>query len=272
MDSFRYRSRWRLCFRKLRESEKRLEELGIPLTFYFVARWNPALVHALVEEAGLRSPYFITPARFVVGSWLNPKPHLHGNPEANELYGRMVYQSVARTLGWPRLPPAGDGSELHTRPPPDVDWQARNDARLARLTRKHVPESFRPGKGASYQASGPVHLRTGEMGRATTILVRYREGARFLEIALRKLSRIRYLYPLTITVSIPSAGGGTRTRTTVPARGPDLHRFTVGVPPDVRGGQALDVVFEAERATVGFRNLHAHSVRIESIEQRDSGT
>lgn len=272
LDSYRFRSRWRLAFLKVRETEEHLRELGIPFMVFFAARWDPPFAHLLVEEAGLTSRYAITPKSYAVGHWLNPPPDSHGNAEANEVYGRIVYQGMAQVLGWPSLSGAEPGSEVPSfgSVPPATGWKAQAEALFAAATREQIPESYRPSADAGRQCPGPMVCRTGQMGRATTVLVRRREGARSLEIALEKMTEKRYLYPLKMKVSIPSPGGGTSLETIVPAGGGKLHRFRVEIPDDIAPGAALDVVVEAERYSAARDKLITGSVYIKSIEQVDS--
>lgn len=269
LDSYRFKDRWRLAFQKVRKTEEYLKELGIPFMVFFAARWDPPFPHHLVQEAGLTSRYAITPKSYAVGHWLNPPPDSHGNAEANEVYGRIVYQGMAQVLGWPPLSVGEPGSEVPSfgAVPPEADWKAHADALFAAATREHIPETFHPSKDARRQCPGPMDCRSGLMGRATTVLVRRSEGTQALEIGLGRIPGKRYLYPLRMKVSIPSPDGGTSLETVVPAGRGELPIFRLAIPDDIAAGAALDVVFEAERYSADRERLISGSVYIRSIEQ-----
>ncbi|HYU31734.1 MAG TPA: GDSL-type esterase/lipase family protein, partial [Thermoanaerobaculia bacterium] len=104
VDSFKFRRRWRANFQAIRELEARLRARGVPLVLFFTATWDEPFAHALVREAGLTTPYVVTPRVLASPRWRNPAPWGHGNASANRLYGAMVYKLVAETLGWPAAP------------------------------------------------------------------------------------------------------------------------------------------------------------------------
>ncbi len=267
VDSCRYRERWRAVFGRIRATEARLRDLGIPLIYFFIAQWDEGVVHHLVGDADLEAPYLINPEEFRTGRWFDPLTN-HGTAAANQVYGRFVYQGLARVLGWQQLPPAADVPELELfEDPPEGDWASHTAGVLAGYTERFIEESFKPPQATPKECVGPMSCKTGRMGRATTVLVRRRAGAVRLAIELARLPEARHLYPLDVTVSIPSPSGGTRARTTVPATG-DAHRFSVEIPPDLLVGTALDVVLEAERVTAVSAGGVAGSVLIRSIEQR----
>ncbi len=268
VDSYRYRQRWRGVFDRIRATETRLQALGIPLLYFFVAQWDEGVVHHFVGDAGLESPYLINPEEFRTGRWFSPD-YQHGTAAANQVYGRFVYQALARVLDWRLLPPAAGAPEVELfESPPDGDWASHTTAVLAGYTERFIGESFRPPRETAKQCVGPMSCKTGRMGRATTLLVRRRVGATRLAIELNRLPEARHLYPLDVTVSIPSPSGGTHVQTTIPATG-DIHRLSVEIPSDLPAGTALDVVFEAERVTAVAAGGVAGSVLIRSIEQED---
>ena len=268
LDSYRFRQRWRAAFDSLRQTEVRLGGLGIPVLYFFVARWEPPDVHARVAEAGLEAPYLIVPLELTLGRWENPPPFRHGTAAANELYGRMAYRGVARLLGWPALPEDDGWAEVEVfdAPPAGVDWAARFDRLSAEATAESIPGSFRPSAAAKVQVAGPLDAETGLMGRAATVLVRHRAGARHVRLAVRRLEGAASLHPLTLTVAIPSPSGGTRTTATLAADGPEVHRLSLPIPEDLRPGSALDVVLVADRTVASPRSLAARSLYVESIE------
>ena len=271
VDSYRYRERWRAVFRELATTEGRWRDSDVPWLYFFVAQWPESVVHHLVGEAGLRAPYLINPEQFRVDEWLNPAPWGHGNPEANRIYGRIVYQGLAETLGWPKLELAGDASdlELFRGPPAGEDWEARATAALAVYTERFIEESFQPSRTSPKQCVGPLSCETGLVGRAATVLVRKRARARFLAVELGRIPGSRRLYPLAVTVTVPSPNGGTRARVTMLADGLEPQRAIVEIPTDVSRGAALDVILEAERAAATDRRTVPGSVFLRSIEQLD---
>ncbi len=268
LDSYRFRERWRQSFAALRQAELRLERLGVPVLHFFLARWEPVDVHARVAANRLTAPYLIVPLELTLGRWENPPPLRHGTAVANELYARMVYRGLAHLLDWRPLPEDDERSdvEIFAAPPRDQDWGALFDRLSAAATAKEIPESFRPSPAARLQVAGALDLETGLMGRATTILVRHRPGGRTLRVTVRRLADAASLYPLALTVAIPSPAGGTRTTVTVPASGPVVHRLSLPIPGDLRPGSALDVVLVAERSVTSPRSLAARSLYIESID------
>lgn len=271
LDSYRFRERWRLAFAALRDTEERLAAAGVPSFLYFVARWQPAFAHALVSEAGLRSPYFLTPLEYTHGTWLNPPPVLHGTPAANRLYGALVYEAVAQVLGWPE--PSAASVEprvpvtLFRRPPPAADWQGENEARFRDETAKAILEDFRPTPSHAAQAAGPFDVTTGLLGRATTLLVRRRAGAERLRITVGRLPESPSLYPLTLAVAIPSPGGGSRVEESIPRGGSEPLTFEIPLPADIAVGSALDVVFVASRTAQSPDVLAARSLYILALDQ-----
>jgi hypothetical protein len=268
LDSHRFRERWRIAFDALRRAEERLARRGVPLLHFFVARWQPADVHARVAGAGLTAPYLIVPLELTVGRWENPPPYGHGTPEANRRYGRMVYAGLAEELGWPPLPAPEETEEvtLHRGPPPGVDWRGRLDRLSAEATASRIPESFHPSRAARIQVAGALDAGTGVLGRAATVLVRRPPGARRLRIAVHRLDDAPALYPLELTVKIPAPAAETFASFTVPADGPAAHRFTVEIPEELPPGSALDVILVAERAAAAPGSLAPRSLRIGSIE------
>ena len=139
---------------------------------------------------------------------------------------------------------------------------------MALRTRRHIPEDYIPRVGVELQCVGIMNCKAGAMGRETMVLVRRRPGAKMLAVSVERLPYAASLYPLELTVSIPSPGGGRRTVTVIPADGPVLHRFSLAMPPDVEPGAALDIVFRAGRAASAPDVRLARSLFIKAIEQR----
>ncbi len=267
VDSYRYRERWRQAFDLLRESETRLGQLGIPVLYFFVAHWPEGLVHHFAGQAGLEAPYLVNPESLRTGRWLDPD-YAHGTAAANEIYGRLVYQGLVELLDWPQAAVDDEvpGVELFRRPPPG-DWGSATAEALAVYTERFIEESFEPPQATDKQCAGPMSCKTGRIGRASTVLVRRRQVSERLEIELAGVAAAQQLYPLGITVSIPSPNGGTRTRTTVPTANA-VHRLSMEIPTDVPPGTALDIVFVADRTTAAGKGKVASSVLVRSIRQR----
>ena len=269
IDSYRYRARWRVALRELRRSEDLLARHKVPLLYFFVAKWDPNMVHGLVAEGGLRAPYLITPPKYAHGRWALPPPIRHATAEAHDLYGFIVYQGLAEILGWQSLPLRGDDSDLtlYRSPPAGTDWSAVLAAALRRGTERHMPEAFHPSPSAVPQCAGPIDGTTGWMGRAATFLIRRASASTRLVIEIEGLVSAPTLYPLSVRVSIPSPSGGTETEVTLPS--PDQPQLSIEVqlPADVPAGAAMDVVLEASSAVGTDRGFLPRSIRVLSAEQ-----
>lgn len=266
VDSYKFRSRWRRSFDAIRALEERLRSRGVPLMIYFTATWDEPFAHELVRASGVTAPYLITPRRLATPRWRNPAPWFHGTPEANRLYGHMIYKGMAEMLGWPAPPPEEETADvpLFRRPPGDGGAETL----LAEATER-IPERYTPGRAAlaAYQCVGPTDCRSGLTGKATTVLVRRRAGAERIEVALRRLPNAPSILPLPVRVSIPSASGGTEIAGVLSASGPDPLIIRVPIPGDVRVGAAMDVTIRAGRAVSAPVVLAPRSLFITAIEQ-----
>jgi len=244
----------------------------VPFLVAFVARFRTEEAHARMTMAGLRSPYVVIPIKLTQGKWKAHK-YGHATPAAYALYSRIFYRGVAKLAGWPQLPvsePLVDREPVFERPPPGTDWVALYRQRSTEITDETIPDNFRPASRLlKAQAVGPLEKKNGLMSRATTILVRYRPGAKRLAIRVRKIAESPALYPLGLKVSIPSPSGGQRIAVVIPAEGPDTVDLSVPIPSDLRPGSALDVVFEADGAAVAPGVLAPRSLYIESIDNVD---
>jgi hypothetical protein len=274
VDSFLFRDRWRRAFAEVRRLEGRLAEKGVPLLVYFAASWDEPFAHKLMRDSGLASPYVVTPRHLTTMAWRNPEPWRHGNPEANRLYARMVYQGLAETLGWPPLPAPAEGGSgpeaeadavaVHRRPP---EPEALRAEELLRESTERIPETYTPGPGTEIQCVGPMDCASGLSGKATTVLVRRRAGAGRVVVTLGRLPGAPSLTPLPVEVEIPSPAGGTRVAAQIPADGPAEVRIAVPIPADVPAGAALDVTVRAARAVSAPRVLAPRSFLLLGIEQ-----
>jgi hypothetical protein len=266
VDSHLFRSRWRRSFAEIRRMEERLRARGVPLLVFFAATWDEPFAHALVRDAGLSSPYVITPRRFASPRWRSPAPWSHGTPAANRLYAHMVYRGLVSLLGWPPPPPAdvkGADVAVHRRPPTGTFEEPLREL-LARESRK-IPERYRPGSYERLQCVGPMDCASGLAGKATTILVRRRAGASRIAVELRPLPDAPSLTPLPVRVSIPSPGGGTEARATLRTANP--LTIQVPIPDDLPPDAVLDVTIRAARAVSSPAALAPRSLYVAAIEQ-----
>jgi len=248
-DSHVLRSRWRTVFGRLRATAERLRERGVPLLVFFVAVWDEAFAHRLMSGSGLDAPYLVLPPRLASRELQNPPPFRHASPEANRLYGRIVYRALGEVLGW-RVPPRAEGEPapaLH-RAPPEGDWARPSREIMRSRTADKVPAAFRAGAAARWQCVGAMDCASGLAGRQTMVLVRRREGAQRLRITVARVPEARWLYPLAVAAEVPSPAGGSAARSVIPADGPAEHAFELPLPADLPPGAALDVILRAERA------------------------
>ncbi|HEV8629637.1 MAG TPA: SGNH/GDSL hydrolase family protein [Thermoanaerobaculia bacterium] len=266
LDSYRYQERWRRGFAAVRDTAARLQHQGVPLLVFFVGRWNDVDAHAMMANNDVPAPYVVVPIELTKGQWSTTQWG-HGNAAANQLYGGMVYRGLAALLGWPALPAGDRRADVPVyRQPPPGDWRAREQQLAAEMSQLTIPESLtRAAGGAERQVVGPFERKERAFGRATTVLVRRRPGVDRLSIAVRRLPEAGYLYPLDLTVSIPSPAGGTRRVVTVPAAGPDPMRFTIDIPRDLAPSAVLDVTLVADRATAAPDVLVGRSLLLEEI-------
>lgn len=268
VDSFAFRSRWRRNFDDIRALEERLRTRGVPLLVYFAATWDEPFAHALVQGSGITAPYVVTPRGLTAMRWRNPPPFFHGTVAANRLYAHMVYRGLAGLLGWPPPTPAeereAEEAPVHRHPPAGAVEAARE--LLARETER-IPDRYVPGQTESFQCTGPMDCRTGLAGKATTVLLRRRPGARSIQVSLRRLPNAPSILPLPVRVSIPAPGGGTEARAVLQAGGPDPLTVSVPIPPGVPAGAALDVTVRAARAVSAPVLLAPRSLFIAGIEQ-----
>jgi hypothetical protein len=267
VDSYKFRSRWRLSFRRIRDLELRLHQRGVPLLLFFVGSWEEDLAHHLAASAGLRSPYLIVPPSLTGGRWRNPPPFRHAAPAAHRLYAEMLYRALGERLGWEA---ASDLDPRSAVPIHDATRRPGLDVRLARAFRRataeHVPERYEPGASSDVQCLGPMACATGLMGRATTILVRRRAGASRLDVTLERIAALAHLYPLEVRLSVPSVDGVVSAIVTLRADGPASQTFSVAIPDSVRPGAAIDVTLQASR-TAPLHGLVPRSLAVASITQ-----
>ncbi len=269
VDSWRYRQRWRAAATRIGELGDWLATRAIPFHLMFVAQWDEPYVHALVADSGLSGPYLIAPRALAEGVWRGPAPWYHGTPAAYRVLAHMAYDALARGLGWPASGdrPPGPRELLFAAPPPPEAWRDHLTEVMRASTDTLLATTWRTGLADDPMVVGPLAAATGEMARATTILVRRAEGSRRLGVELARIEAATALYPLTVTITIPSPAGGTRSAATVPAVGPEPVVVLVPLPDDIAVGSALDVELRAERVTFHAKVLKQRSVRVLAIDQ-----
>ena len=263
LDSYRYRDRWRQNFREIARTETRLRQQNVPLLLFFLARWQAFEAHAYVSADELESPYIVAPRELTRGRWTNQRWG-HGTPEANRIYGQLVYGGLSRQLGWPSLPDVHDAiqeGDIYFESPPEGSDHARALAQVFRdTTSQYIPTSFRAGEAERVQTPGPIDLASGEMGRASSLLIRRPPEVDHLVVEVDTIDTAA-LYPLEVDVLVPSKSGGTRTRLTID--GPGTH--TALLPSDIEVGEAIDVHLVAHETTSSPDSLASRSLRIKSI-------
>ena len=268
VDSYRWKERWKKSLTALRESEARLDRLGIPMMYFFVAIWRPELVHGLVSMGGLHEPYILAPARFNLGEWANPEPLRHGNASAHELYAHWIYEGLAEQFDWPHAAQVkhGDEAPLHRHPPEGTDWLYAMQTVLDASTRK-LPTHFTPSASVDPQCVGPISRRTGSFARATTLLVRRVDGALTLRLKVARTRPSRSLYPMTLTVTIPSDRDTQRRTFQLFENSKKTRIVNVPIPEDIAVGAAIDVTLTVDRAAAAPGNMGTLGIRVLSITQ-----
>ncbi|MGH7561893.1 MAG: hypothetical protein ACRENB_12840, partial [Gemmatimonadales bacterium] len=221
----------------------------------------------LVHEAGIEAPYVITPPELTGPAWRNPPPFRHGTPEANNLYAQIVYQGLAELLGWPRLGSLDERARVEVYDLAGAGSRGREAEEILRQRTRSLPDGFRPSRESDGQCVGPMDCATGLMGRATTILVRRRDGATVLRVAVRALREVASLYPLGIRVSIPGPSPGREHNFTVEPVYDSSQVFSLPLPNDIPIGAAVDVQIHAERVMAALDSLDPRSIVVEAIEQ-----
>ncbi len=268
LDSFRYRTRWRVAFGEMRRLEILLERQEIPFLLFFPARWNPVFVHHMIAGAGIQSPYVITPA-LTGNKWFARGLWGHGTAECYRLYAAWVERGLAGLLGWPEAARReGEPRELSFPGPPAANDLSPLEPVLASYTRKYLKTRFLPTGSHRDACVGPMDCTTGLMGRATTVLLRRARRASNLVITVRRLEDTSGLYPLELTASVPTASGGTTATTIVSVKQPLRTELLLEIPPEIPVGSGMDVEIRADRVVVARDALALRSVIIESIEQR----
>ncbi len=267
--SYRWMERWQKAFDRIRRTEIRLAQDKIPFHMFFVAFWEPAVIHDFVGRAGIQAPYLIAPPEMVDGEWRGTTQWRHGTPEAYTLYARMLYRSLAPQLGWPQLAmdPEKDPLQAEVFPSlPAGDWRQATD-KLLREWSERVETRFRPGQVRDGHCLGEIDCVSGLMGRKSAIVLRRREGARSLRITIAPLTEPTYLYPLELRASIPTAGG--EVATSIEVSGAEQQSFELSLPAerDLSAGEVLELELRADAATMAADVLALRSLTVVEVEQ-----
>lgn len=137
---------------------------------------------------------------------------------------------------------------------------------LARAERRFERRGV-PIRRLRAQLSCGIDHQTGVMGRSSAVFLRRHEGRRNLLLKLRRVGEGSSVYPLELTVTIPSASGGVTHRLIVAAEGPSSQGFAVELPSDLGSATAIDVLLEAERVGIDPSGVMPWSVVVDRIWQ-----
>lgn len=271
IDSYEYMARWRMIGARWRAAEKRLADYEIPTVFFFVALWNEELVHELVSQAALSSPYAVVPGVLTLTEWTNPTPAGHGTPEAHERYAQLLYRLLAGQLDWAPLPrdcvhPEIAQVQIFAHPPSEEQWLKSALSLRRHYSRDFIPASFRLGEGVLAQWPGSGSYTNGIVGRGTTVLVHPPRGTERLRVRLQRLETVRGLYPLEIELAVAAPGEPSGRLVTLPSSGPNAIDVELVVPPQVRGYSVLDVSVRTQHVASIGRSRVAGAFKIVSIE------
>jgi len=266
-DSELFHRRWRQATNALARAEGRLEARGVPTVVFFTGPWIPSLAHRLAEEAELRSPYVVTPPELAGPSWLNPPPWRHPNPEAHRVYARMIDRALAPQLGWPGLDDAGTGADVpvHRVGESARDWLTESRQALRQQTESPLSRDFEPGRWTGAQFVSGVDLRSGRMAGGGAVFLHREPTSRLLLLELRRAVDGSSIYPLGVTVTIPSPIADVVQRLEVAADGPSLQRFELELPTDL--GAAIDILLKADRVGVEPNGFVPFSVKVVRVSQ-----
>jgi len=260
--------RWHRGFSSITDLQLMLEGQSIPSLVFFTGRWLASVAHYLAVQAAIRSPYLITPKELGGVEWRNPPPHRHPTPEAHSIYARLVYSGLQELVAWEPLKPTSDANARLFPPPKAFSADLANaQAEWKRITGISIPSEFFPGSSPPVQVLGGISPNDGWVGRVGVVLIRRLEDREKLRITVRKLTESHFLYPQRLTVTIPSASGGTRYQHHLRAGSPDVETLTLPIPVEIGDGRAMDVVIELERATLQEGSSQPRSLQILSIEQ-----
>lgn len=271
MNSHLFLSRWHSAVSLWAALVDRFESRGIPVVIFFTGRWIESFAHRLIEMGEIDCPYVVTPDELSSVAWRNPAPFFHPNPAAHREYARLLYPALAPFLGWPPhgVDPSRWKAPVHRRGSWSQDRARTSDADLQQQVDRIVRSEFVPDRKYVNQCGGGLDLGTGLMGRGAVVFLRRAPGAQRLVIRAERLPGVSFLYPLALSVTVPSAGGGARHELVVGSSGPQQQRFSVELPHDIPAGVTVDVVMCAERVTVTGVDLSPRTLRLLSITQEE---
>lgn len=263
-----YLERWRRAFTEIHRVENFLNQREIPMMLFFVARWNGEFVHHFVEDAGIESPYVITPEELTRGKWMGPQPWGHGTPACYTVMGIMAQQGLAEILGWPKADSVAGflPAEVHRWGQPRAG-AASFDEVVRGFSVSQLTEGYDPKIGDETGCVGPMNCRTGEMGRAATFVFKRAPGSRKIVIEFNRVAAMRTLYPQKVAVRVVHGNTSVEQEIVIEAQGADEFVVEMGVPPAAREGDAIDLEIRAERAAVGVDDLYLRSVVVKRIWQ-----
>ena len=266
--SHAWQERWRRAFERVTDAEEWLGEREIPLHLFFVAYWETEIVHNLVREAGLGAPYLIAPKEMVMEErWRGKTQWRHGTPEAYALYARMLYRSVAAQLGWPELEidPELDVMQAEIFASlPEGDWQRLARDKSIEMSSR-LDTELRPSDEMLHHCLGELDCATGLMGRKAVVMLRRAEGASHAQVTLGPVEQDTDLYPLDVSLTIPSAGGSTRSEVRLTGEGEQT--FRIELPADVAVSEVFELELRAERVTLAPDILSLRSLMLIEVSQ-----
>lgn len=272
IDSYLTRTLWEQVFKAIHQTISHFGKKSVPFFLFFVARWDPPMVHALLQRTDIQVPYSIVPIKYTVGKWQQPpEKYGHGTPEAHSIYARILYHMIAEHGGWSSLPEKvtapDDSTVLAYNKVPSGDWDAQRVRILRQRTQEQIPYVFVAGsKNNVRQCFGAMNCKTGEMARSTVLLVRRKPNSSHLRIFVKRVAHTKFLYPLALTISLPSPSRGIRQDVEISERGPDMQELAIPIPQDIPPDTAIDVIFKTPRAVVNS-NFSAMSLYITRIDQ-----
>ncbi len=269
LNSHLFLERWRTGMNALGALGQRLRERKIPALVFFTGRWIEGFAHDLIGMAEIDLPYIITPDELSSMKWRNPPPFFHPNPAAHTEYARLVYRGLAEEAEWRRLPEGGSrfDAPVHRRLDEERDWRKQSSEDLRSFVAQNLKSDFVPSRESALQIGSGVDPLTGRMGLGAVVFVRRLAESRKVAVAVRRIQDGEWIYPIDISVSIPSASGLVRKWFVLPADGPETHRFVIDLPDDIAGGVAFEVIVEAEGITLTGNGRTSASLQIARIEQ-----
>ncbi len=105
------------------------------------------------------------------------------------------------------------------------------------------------------------------MNRGAVLFMLRVAESREVVLAFRRIPTVEYIYPLGVRVTIPESGPSHK-RVVLEADGPKTQEFSVDLPDDIGGGDAFEIVLEAEAVAVAGAGLPWGSLQIVKIEQK----